>query len=415
MQAQIPVFIGSNVFQDLVEYLRQAEPQQFLLVADDNTDHACGQLLEQHIRLAGLSLTKLVLSGQPRVVPDETSIVRVLQALNGQEQTLIAVGSGTITDIVRFVCCQARLPFISVPTAASVDAYTSYTAALSIGRGKQSFLAKPACGVFAHLPTICAAPRRMTAAGFGDMVAKYTALADWKIAHLITDDDYEETIAQQAAQALKVCVEQADEIGSATAAGVFVLMQSLFTSGFCMVAVKSSRPAAGAEHSLAHFWEIKHHQQHLPETLHGEKTGVAAVLISRLYEKLRGLSRDEASQKLAHFRLPDPAEEIIGIREAYGEAADQIITNRPSLLGKTDEKIERIQRRLIENWDEIQSVAHQVPGPDDVISLLKRGGAPTGIADIQVNEKEAAQALRYGMYVRDRLTILELAYLLNLG
>jgi glycerol-1-phosphate dehydrogenase [NAD(P)+] len=57
------------------------------------------------------------------VIADEYSVHQVLKALDGREQTLIAVGSGTITDIVRFVCFQARLPFVSVPTAASVDAY----------------------------------------------------------------------------------------------------------------------------------------------------------------------------------------------------------------------------------------------------------------------------------------------------
>ena len=55
-------------------------------------------------------------------------------------------------------------------------------------------------------------------------------------------------------------------------------MESLRLSGDCMVNVKSSRPAAGSEHSLAHFGEIKHRLDPLPEALHGEKTGLASLI-----------------------------------------------------------------------------------------------------------------------------------------
>ena len=36
----------------------------------------------------------------------------------------------------------------------------------------------------------------MTAAGFGDMLAKYTALADWKLAHLLVDEPYDSELVE---------------------------------------------------------------------------------------------------------------------------------------------------------------------------------------------------------------------------
>jgi glycerol dehydrogenase-like iron-containing ADH family enzyme len=127
----------------------------------------------------------------------------------------------------------------------------------------------------------------------------------WKLAHLLLDDAYDEAIACQADQALRQCMAHAITIRAASPGGITALMESLLTSGHCMVAVKSSRPAAGAEHSLAHFWEITHRPDHAPEALHGERTGVAAVLISRLYEALRHLSQ-EVVRRLDHFTIPDP-------------------------------------------------------------------------------------------------------------
>ena len=75
----------------------------------------------------------------------------------------------------------------------------------------------------------------MIAAGFGDMVAKYTSVADWKLAHVLWESSYEDGIAQRMARALRDCVEYAGEIGRATSEGVRRLMEGLVESGFCML------------------------------------------------------------------------------------------------------------------------------------------------------------------------------------
>ncbi len=415
MQLQMPVYLSDRVFQDLARDFQQGRQQHALLVADENTYPVCGWQVDEKLREAGVGVTRLILSGQPSVIADEYSVLQVLKALDGQEQTLIAVGSGTITDIVRFVCFQARLPFVSVPTAASVDAYTSYTAAITVKHIKHSISAKPAGGVYAHLPSLCAAPMKMTAAGFGDMAAKYTALADWKLAHLLLDDAYDEATARQAEQALRQCMAHATAIPAALPGGIAALMESLFTSGHCMVAVKSSRPAAGAEHSLAHFWEITHPQDHAPEALHGERTGVAAVLISHLYEALRHLSRQEVARRLDHFSMPDPERESAQIQEAYPGVGSQVITSRNSLLGAMRQKIDQVKDRLGSRWEEIVAIASTVPPASEIVALLERVGAPSQPADIHVSDEEVNLAIQNAMYIRDRFTILELNRMLDLS
>ncbi len=419
--AQAPAYTSDHVFDDLARDLQAGrlhdmqDSRPVLLVADDHTYPVCGEEVEEKIRQAGLRVTKVILSGQPCVAADEGSIVRVMKELSGQDLLLVAVGSGTITDIVRFVAYQARLPFISIPTAPSVDAYTSYTAAITIGNGKLSIPAKPPVRVYAHLPTLRAAPRRMIASGFGDMVAKYTALADWKLAHLIAGDDYNESVDRQAERALRLCAAQASAVKTADPAGIAALMDSLLVSGRCMVAVKSSRPAAGAEHSLAHFWEIRHHLNGLPESLHGEKTGSAAVIIARLYEQLRQITSQEAARRLEQFCAPEPEQEYARVRMAYRDVAEQIIANRPSFLGGLSEKLSWVIERLIAHWDEVQAIAATVPSTEQLISLLESAGAPWQPEHIHVTEDEVHLAIPYAMYVRDRFTILELNRMLKLS
>ncbi len=415
MQLLAPVIINDHALQDLAFTLRENNPSRVILVEDENTRTACGWVVEEILREVGLPIIPLVLPGIPRVSADETSMARVLQVLNGEEAVLIAVGSGTITDIVRFTAFQTRLPFYSVPTAASVDAYASYTAAITIADVKYSFGTKTAAGVFAHLPTIRAAPTGMTAAGFSDMVAKYTGLADWALARILVDDEYDLEAARLAAEAVGHVAAEARGIGVASLEGIRVLVEGLIDSGHCMVRVKSSRPAAGSEHSLAHFWEIKHQLEGLPESMHGEKTGVGTVLISQLYANLRRLSRREARQRLEKFSLPDPLEEIAEIKAAYGSVAEALIASRPSFLGQMRGKAAQVSERLISRWEEVQTIAETVPAPEAVSALLERAGALNQLDQIHVSDEEANLAIQHAMYVRDRFTILELNRFLNLS
>jgi glycerol-1-phosphate dehydrogenase [NAD(P)+] len=429
MPDQVPVTLNDHAFESLAAALQAGSARQVLVIADANTYPAGGWQVESTLRAAGLSVTTKILAGQPgeggmaqvfpgetiRVKPDETSIVQVLDALDGRAAALVAVGSGTITDITRFCAYQARLPFYSVPTAASVDAYTSYTAAITIGRVKKSILAKPACGVFARLPLVCTAPPRMAAAGFGDMAAKFTALADWKLAHLLVDEDCPEPVADWAGQAARLCMAQAASVGAGSPAGIAALLDGLFVSGHCMVAVHSSRPAAGAEHSLAHFWEMKHHLAHQTDALHGEKTGAASVVVAGLYQALRQLSRSEVLRRLDHFILPDPQAELSRVQAAYGPVGSLVISNQSSLLGTLRGKIDGIKERLAARWDEVLAIAETVPAPAELVSWLEAAGAPASPAAIQVNEEEIQLAIQNAMYIRDRLTILELNHILNLS
>ena len=410
----VPVRMGDHVFFDLTVDLQGQEPARVLLVADENTYQACGQQVETAINEAGLPVNKIILPCEPLVTADETHIVQVLHALGGQDYTLAAVGSGTITDIVRYVAYQTRLPFILIPTASSVDAYTSFNAAMTLRQVKYSIPAKTAQIVYAHLPTLCAAPHRLTASGFGDMVAKFTALADWKLAHILSGDPYDVHVAQQAWEAVHACILQAKAIHLAEPHGIATLFDGLAVSGRCMVTLKSSRPAAGAEHSLAHFWEIYHQLNHLAESLHGEKTGVASVIVARLYEKLRCLSLQEAAQRLENFRLPDPQLEANRLRNILGPVAELMIANRPSFLGEMREKIPRVKAILLAHWDIIQDIASKVPSPEEITSLLETAGAVCDPGKIHIPVTEVEHALENAMYIRNRFTILELSQMLRL-
>ena len=174
MDVRVPVYIGNQAIPEFIRYCKQHGLKEILLVADENTYPALGKAVEDALHRVGMDLVTVVLKGQ-EVQANEHYLVRLLLSYDLKPRTFLAVGSGTITDITRFVSHRTGRDFISLPTAPSVDGFTSPSASLSMGRLKQTIQAQPPVAVFADLATLCSAPLLMIADGFGDILGKYTS------------------------------------------------------------------------------------------------------------------------------------------------------------------------------------------------------------------------------------------------
>ncbi|MGE5551890.1 MAG: iron-containing alcohol dehydrogenase [Bacteroidota bacterium] len=108
----------------------------------------------------------------------------------GEVAILVSVGSGTVTDVVRMAAHRAGKPFVAVPTAASMDGYTSPVVPMFNDGLKQAVPATPPAAVVGDLDLVATAPRRMASAGFGDLVGKFTARFDWTLAHRLTGEHF---------------------------------------------------------------------------------------------------------------------------------------------------------------------------------------------------------------------------------
>ena len=227
----IHIYLGERATAHLIEYCEAQNLHHFLLVADQNTLAALGHAVIAALEERGWDVRRVIFD-DPQVVPDEAFITRVLMQADQIERTYLAVGSGTITDITRFVSHRTRRPFISLPTAPSVDGFTSPSASLVIGRVKQTVISQPPVAVIADLETLAAAPQPLVAAGYGDILGKAIALADWQLGALLWGEPYDAEIAARVRATLDGCVQATAEIGRATSQGVEMLMSSLIDTGF---------------------------------------------------------------------------------------------------------------------------------------------------------------------------------------
>ncbi|MBK8047563.1 MAG: iron-containing alcohol dehydrogenase [Anaerolineales bacterium] len=185
MSASHPIVtIDDQAVTHLVEYCHAQQLNRLIMVADQNTYAAQGQAVEAALREAKFDLKKAIFTGR-EVVADAAHVLDVLVEAGREDRTYIAVGSGTLTDITRFSSHRTKSSFISVPTAPSVDGFASIGAPLIIHGVKITVLCQAPIAIFADINTLAHAPRAMIAAGFADMLGKYTSIADWRIGRLL--------------------------------------------------------------------------------------------------------------------------------------------------------------------------------------------------------------------------------------
>ncbi len=413
MRYDIPIYIGNDALAHLLDFCAAQNIRSLALVADQNTYAALGQAAEEKLRARGYDVQTILLSGE-EIVADEHAIVQILVQMDATDRVFLAAGSGTITDLVRFVSHRARLPFISLPTAPSVDGYTSIGAPLVLERIKRTLIAQPPLAVFADLPTLCAAPRRLIGAGFGDILGKFTSLADWQLGHLVCDEEYDASLAQRARRALESCVRDAAAIGRAESAAVQNLMEALIESGLCMLEFGKTTLASGAEHHASHFWEMKLLWEHRPSQLHGAKVGVATVLVASLYDRVKQISRAQAEQRMARVPSPDRVVEVQIIRQVYGPMAEAIIAEQSPFLNMDEAAYTRLQKRILDSWDAIQEIAATVPPADQIESMLAAAGAPTRPSALGLSDQEVELAMCCSHYLRNRFTVARLGRMLGI-
>ena len=404
MSGTNPTYCGENAVNRLVQYCQSLQLDHFLLVADENTYAVLGRRVDAALKGIGRDIRTVILHGA-EILADEKSIVEVLQRAGGERRTYLAVGSGTITDTTRHASYYARDGFISVPTAPSMDAYASRGAALVLGGLKMTVPSHTPDAIFADVQTLRDAPRELIAAGFGDMLGKYIALADWKLAAKLIDEPYSVDIAGRARRAMLDCVGHAREIGEASAAGITSLTEGLLESGRCMAELGRSRPASGSEHLPSHFWEMKHLQEGHSRLLHGIKVGIGTLLAAQRYEVLRSLTPQDVASRLLNASPPDRDVEFERIQGVFGATAGLVIAEYGPFLTMLARDFDALCNRIRDSWADLLTIAASVPSPREIASLLVQAGAPSTPQAAGLGEDEVLQAQQFSHYVRNRFTV----------
>lgn len=407
-----PIYVGKDATSKMLEYVAAHNLNRFALIADTNTYAALGEHVEKALKDKGYEVHSVVLEGD-HIHTDEHQVVQVLIRAPLGPCTFIAVGSGTITDITRFCSHRSGREFIGMPTAPSVDGFTSIGAPIILAGVKTTIVCQPPLAVFADLDTLCNAPQELVAAGFGDMIGKITSLADWNLGRILWDEPFDTAIEARSRVAIDSVMSQADAIGHRSEPGIHALIDALIESGLCILDFGATRPASGAEHHASHYWEMKRLREGRDSMLHGAQVGYALTLVAKQYARIRAIDRTEMMNRLEAATLPNRDKEIEQIRAGYQDMAPKIIIEQGPFLNLTEADYDQLKRRIADNWDEIQRIAQTVPEPSVIIDALRKAGGPADYEALGLDADEVPLGFRYGHFLRNRFTVVKLSRVLD--
>lgn len=265
---------------------------------------------------------------------------------------ILAFGSGSINDMGKYVATKLNLPYGIVATAPSMDGYASMGSALMNQGIKTTYEVKMPTDLIVDLTILKQAPKSMIASGFGDIVGKYTSLADWKLGSIIHGEPIHQKSYEMMEKALKDTINAYDSLLAKEDLGIELLTDALITAGTSMALCTNSRPASGSEHHISHYLEMEFIKQKKAVPLHGFKVALGSMVILDLY-------------RMATFK--------------------QLNDSKKAL---------------------ITELVNTLPTSDEVKNLLSKIGAPIRFSEIGVSKELLKTTLLKAYLVRNRFTIL---------
>lgn len=405
------VLIAPGSLQDTgALYARVFGANPACLIADENTWAAAGQAVEAALKASGIATRTHILPAKPRPKPTVELADKLRVMLATDDATPIAIGSGVINDIVKYAAFQLKRPYLCVATAASMDGYTSAGAPLSDKGFKKTIPTRPARAVLADLDVIAAAPPAMLGWGYGDLAGKVPAGGDWMIADALGIERLDDVAWPMVQNGLAGWLAEPERLARGDRAALDGLFAGLTLIGLAMEAYGSSRPASGADHQIAHIWEMEDLSQNGECVSHGACVAVGCVAVLQLYDWLlaQDLTRLDVASIVA--AAPDVTAQAAIIRAAFGagEIAERAVVETRAKAVTPDQLHARLAL-LAKVWPDLSTrLRARLMPAKDMCQRLQTIGAPQASTDIGVSRAHLRATIAKARYLRDRYTVLDL-------
>ncbi len=276
MQLPREVIVGKGTLSRIPEVaIRLGLKGKALVLSDEQCYRLAGKTVSGFLEQAGLTPDFFLVKSM--TVDDLITVEKQLK--DHKPRVLFGVGGGTIIDAAKLSSASQNLPFISIPTTVTHDGIASPLASIKGSDKPYSIMAQAPMAIIADTEIISQAPWRFVVSGCGDVISKFTAIKDWKLAHTEKGEYYGGYAASLALMSAKLVTENADAIVQKQDGGLRVLLEALISCGVAMSIAGSSRPCSGSEHLFSHALDLinAHH------AMHGEQCGVGSILTSFLH------------------------------------------------------------------------------------------------------------------------------------
>jgi glycerol-1-phosphate dehydrogenase [NAD(P)+] len=401
------IIIGQGAIEHLPEVLEVYKGKEILIVADKNTYRVAGNKVEDMLKDS--SVVNKYIFDEDHFIPDERALGRLLIEMKTDTAIVIAVGAGSINDISRYISYKQKIPYIIVCTAPSMDGYASVVSPLIVDGVKTTYNAVYPKAIVADLDILKEAPMHMLQAGLGDILGKYTALADWQIARVLNNEYYCDSVAELVLKAVDRCVEASVRLKDRECETIKSITEALLLSGIAIGMVGASRPASGEEHHLSHCWEMIFMDRGMEtKWLHGNYVGVGVGIAIEAYKYLESLDIEQIYNS-GHYADFDKKEWVDNLTEVYGKSAKNVIAFKESSIHFEKGKREERMKNIVGNWKEIKRVCNEfLPEAETVRNIMKSTGAPTSPLELGIDKDTFRKSFIVAKDIRNRYGILQL-------
>ena len=403
------IYVGQKLIEKVPHFIRRRGlGTRCVLVCDSNTYEVAGRDVEAALRADGFSVTLCRVVREGKMVPDETAVGEVALSLAPDTEFLVAVGSGSVTDITRVTANAAKLPFVSVGTAPSMDGYTSVVAPLIFRGAKIHRKANCPEIIVCDLDVMSRAPEGMFISGVGDVLGKYIAKADWVLGSIINDEVCCPTCCGMVLDAVNRLLDNIPAIRARTIEGTKILIEALLLAGLTIMIVGHTRAVASVEHNIGHYWDMRMLRKGLPEPTHGTAVGVATRLIWPVFEAFADADPEKFDLERAKKNLPTREARERWMRFAYGDAiAGEIMAENPGDFLTEKELVRRVERART-RFAEIRAELKTLPPFERIDRAMRELGAPLTPAEIGIDADALHTSLRCAKDYRERYTLFKL-------
>ena len=407
------VTIGAGKLASVADIFEESfGDSEAAIVADENTFEVAGKEVQRQLEEAGHKLVEpYVFPGEPALYAGYGNIETLVETLREHDAIPIAVGSGTLNDIVKRASYECERPYMCVGTAASMDGYTAFGASIEKDGHKQTLTCPAPRAVLAEVDILVRAPARMTASGYADLLGKVTSGGDWLIADALGVEKIDPKGWSLVQDYLRGWIGEPSELQAGDGEAMDQLIEGLVMSGLAMQSYQSSRTASGAEHQFSHLWEGEGlGRDEDPPLSHGFKVGVGSIAIAALYERV--LDRDLGDLDFEAVRASWPTREELEreVRAAHTAPLEEpAVEQSLSKYISDDELAERLEL-LREIWPDLrEKVAEQLMPAGQLRAMLEEAGCPTSPEEIGLGWEDFKATYSRARMIRSRYTVLDLA------
>jgi len=387
--------------------------QAAVIVADENTFAAAGHSVDRQLRAAGRTVAApIVFPGTPTLYADFVNVLTLEDKLRAVDAIPVAVGSGTLNDLTKLAAQRAGRQYMCVGTAASMDGYTAFGAAITKDGFKQTIACPAPRALLADLDILANAPPQMNATGYGDLLGKVTAGADWILADALEVEPIDRRAWPLVQDSLREWTGQPSQLRAGNQQAIENLFEGLIMAGVAMQVSQSSRPASGSEHRFSHLWEMQALGHGHPAIPHGFKVGVGTIAAAALYERVfaRDLTNIDIEARCAAWPSREQVEFMVLRGHDIPQLAENAVEESLAKYITPDELRQRL--RLIQaHWPDIrEKLERQLMPAEQLRGLLEAAGCPTTPSAIGIGLATLRESYWLARTIRSRYTVLDLIY-----